>query len=80
MSSEWSQILDRMERQVRRQERALEAGEPLPGIMSLQAPETPMTAAERVRATALMQRTDGLITSTLDAMKAQRRPSPSPYG
>lgn len=80
MTSEWSNLLDRMERQVRRQERALDAGDPLPTIMTLEAPTTPMTSAERVRATALMQRTDGLITTTLDAMKAQRRPTASPYG
>jgi hypothetical protein len=78
--SEWSLLLDRMERQVRRQERALDAGEPLPGILQLDAPATPMTPGERVRATALMQRTDGLITSTLESMKAQRRPNSTPYG
>ncbi len=80
MTSEWSLLLDRMERQVRRQERALEDGDPLPGIMQLERPDIAMTSAERVRATALMQRTDGLITATLATMKSQLRPSSTPYG
>lgn len=80
MTTDWTAILDRMERQLHRQERALASGEPLPGILTLTPPESPMTGAERVRATALMQRTDGLLTATLDSMRAQKRPHATPYG
>lgn len=80
MTTAWTEILDRMERQLRRQERALESGEPVPGVLTLAPPESSMTAAERVRATALMQRTDGLLTATLESMRAQKRPHTTPYG
>ncbi len=78
--SEWTRVLDRLERQLRRQEAAVQRSGPLPEGFVIDAPATPMSPDELVRATDLMQRTDALIGETLDAMASlRRRPSPSPY-
>ncbi len=78
--SEWTQLLDVLERQLARQERAFRASGELPNGLNLQQPDSVMTHAERVRATALMQRTDALLYETLDVMRQNRRPQTTPYG
>ena len=78
--TEWTRVLDQLERQLRRQESALHRSGRLPEILQLERPTSAMSEAELVRATDLMQRTDALIGETLDAMAPMRRPSSSPYG
>jgi len=78
--SDWTLVLDLLDRQLRRQEHAFRRSGVLPDGLLLDRPTEAMTPDELVRATDLMQRTDALIFETLEAMAPMRRPTASPYG
>ena len=76
----WTMLLDRLERQISRQETALREGRPPPDALRLDHPPTdPMSTEELVRATALMQRNDALLDDTITALAARPRARTSPY-
>ena len=72
-------LLDLLEGQLRRQERAFRNGGDPPRGLSLERPDVPMTAAETVRATDLMQRTDALIDEAVQIVRVRRSQVQSPY-
>lgn len=78
--TEWTQALDTLERQLIRQERALAGTGRLPDGILLDAPSVGMDPTEQIRAIALMQRHDQLITETLQVMKRGRARAATPYG
>lgn len=75
----WSHVLDMLERQLHRQEIAFRGNGAVPRGLLFEPPATPMSPAEQIRAIALMQRHDQLITDTVAVMKRQRRETASPY-
>ena len=77
--SEWTLALDALERQLQRQELALRGSGDVPNGVLFQAPGSAMTSAEQVRALALMQRNDTLLTDTLAMMRRGRRETATPY-
>ena len=76
----WTLVLDRLEHQLRRQERAFESGEPLPPTLAFERPDEPMTATEVIRASDLMCRTDALIDRVVVVVRFGRGQGFSPYG
>lgn len=79
MMKSWTDVLDVLERQLNRQERAFRIAGDLPNVLVLERPDEPMSATEEVRAIDLMQRHDALITDTLEMMKRGRTQTASPY-
>ena len=77
--SAWTPLLDRLERQIARQEDALARGIDPPPPLDLEAPDAAMAVGELVRATALMARNDALLSRTAESLASRRRRSPSPY-
>lgn len=77
--TDWTRALDMIERQLHRQEAALRGTTDVPPIIRFEAPEDPMTDEEQVRAIALMQRNDSMITETIERMKRSRRANATPY-
>jgi len=77
--TEWTRLLDVLERQLSKQHNSFRHGEEPPKGLMLDRPEVPMTTSESIRAADLMQRTDALLTQTVDALRAQRRLADSPY-
>jgi len=77
--SAWTPILDRLEHQLRRQERAFDGGAPLPPTITFERPDEPMTPTETIRATDLMLRTDALIDRAVVMVRGRGQGS-SPYG
>ena len=78
--SAWTPILDRLEHQLRRQEQAFASGSPLPPTLRIDRPDEPMSAAETIRATDLMARTDDLIDRVVVVVRGGRGAGSSPYG
>ena len=78
--SAWSPILEQLEHQLRRQERALRSGAPVPPTMVFDRPTEPMTPTETIRATDLMMRTDALLEATVTVVRSGRSPGSTPYG
>ncbi|MGI9607324.1 MAG: hypothetical protein ACR2P0_14405 [Acidimicrobiales bacterium] len=74
----WTEILDALEHQMKRQERAFDDGGDVPAAVIPIAPNEPMSPEQRVRAAGLQQRTDALLDRTLMAIEGNRR-SRSPY-
>lgn len=76
--ADWTDVLDVIERQIARQERAFERGEETETVVPV-APPTPMSERERVRASDLLQRTNDLLDRTLAAVRSGGGRSSSPY-
>jgi len=77
--SAWTPILDRLEHQLRRQERAFTRGTPVPPAVTFARPDESMTPTETIRATDLMLRTDALIDRAVVVVRFGRGQGPSPY-
>lgn len=77
--SEWSETLDLLEDQLRRQESAMSDTSSIPDGLDLLQPTSPMTEAELVRATGLLERTDTLLYKVLDLTRQANNTKSSPY-